>query len=432
MLARLVAPVALAALLGCDASGNGYRQTGPGLDLYSNETPAATRNLSLYFNQLCAQAGMAAMLDGQPTCQGGFDANEYRLLVQTAFNDIDLRCDRYLAWIDNKRAERLAVSGGLNAVQTLLGGVMGVAGASSDSLTYLTLAFGFANSIYDVSNTSTLMALEPSTVKTIVYERRLAFRRAASEAPITNRPAAVYAMRNYLAICTPQTIVLDVNTFSRAALGGEGVDLDARAREQFDTLPGGAPLTAQAPAIVDNGLVPPPAALCPGCPAFFVEPGRRSTADLLAGQTGLCVAPDGRVGRETEDAIAIFEETILVGDPSGLDFQADGLVSDDEFVKLREQGCRNGEREVFRNYFEATQYRVDDNREVLIGDLNRLYPNRPQLSLDTPLTDETLRGRIGDAARALVAADELTAAPPEGQMTFKLDQAIGLRGAPLE
>lgn len=393
--------------LACNGpASNGFAE-GPGADLYSADMPAASRNLINYLNELCLQSGTAVPSGDGYVCAG----ESYPLLTQTGFNDIDRRCDHYLGWIDRKRTEKLAYKSGLGATQALVGGVLGTSGAAADTLAYVTQAFGFANTIYDAANTSMLMTLEASTIKTIVYERRLAFRKAAATLPISNRPAMIYVLRNYLAICTPQTILLDVNTFSRDAILGNPPDIEASTREQLSAV---GPLTSTAPATSTGNLVNPPISLCPDRAKLFDNPVVFSCEQLKAAQTALCVSPDLKVGSSTMASLRMFE--------SDATSNHDGLLSFDEFGRLTGVGCKPEDLSSFRNYYERSALATDATRDPLIKALNAQFPNTGEVPVGALPSNAAFRAKLAEAAAAY--ASELISAPPNGQLTPELFQVI--------
>ena len=243
MLRRIFFIITLCLVAGCTpALGN----RGIGQDLYSSQTSLATNNIASYFGELCNQTHLQ---------RSGTSAHcsDYSMLVQAGFNDIDGRCDHYLAWIDTKRAEAGRVHSSLVALGSAATRVLTIASASTDTIAYVAQALGLTSSLYDAFNNSMLMGLESSTIKRIVYERRLEFRRQFMQVTFSKSPEMVFALRGYLRICTPQTIVLDANTYALAAASGiapqslaDSVQQEVDAISAFKS--GKGPATARFPA----------------------------------------------------------------------------------------------------------------------------------------------------------------------------------------
>lgn len=211
-----------------------FLTVGPGVALHDSQPASAdetarerlqrdTADIETYFAELCKQLGEAA------DCYENHQTPNWRALVHTGYNDIDLRCDRYLNWVDRKRSEERFANTGTVALSGLLGGVLGIAAPGTAALAYLPLVFDFTQDVYSAYQTAILFGLESSTVKSIVNQRRYQHREQFKAVQIVDRPSAIYAMREYLMICTPQSIVQDVNTYSRRAAveGGNAAQTDA-------------------------------------------------------------------------------------------------------------------------------------------------------------------------------------------------------------
>lgn len=360
-----------------------YEDRGTGQELYSRQTPVATNNLASYFYELCAQANL--IQSGSPaTC------SDYPTLVQVGFNDIDLRCDRYLAWIDNKRTEAVRVKSSLAAVGIAVTGILATAKAGTDSIAYVAEALGLANALYDAYSNTLLLGLESSTIKRIVYERRLEFRRQFSKVSFFRTPEMVFALRGYLRICTPQTIILDANTYALAvASGTQPQSLAASVQQEIDAIAAGqAPLQPQTSAgqKVDRGKV-----TCAECDKLF-PPGSGYTTDRIkAAQTALCLEADGKVGEGTLSAVQHYRTTQRS--------DATGVVRDAEYSDILTEGCKAGDREKgIRNFYEAVMSRNPNELPTFAKNLNKLLPAAPQLDPNkVTFNSEDLRRKVVDA-----------------------------------
>src|SRR5258708_6576518 len=97
--------VGLAMLLsGCDTTEDSrYFRYGIGTDLYTAEISQTTQYQDIYLTELCRQA-LPVLSASEGMCLGGVtDTNGWNLIVQAGLNDVDRRCDSYLAWLDDRR-----------------------------------------------------------------------------------------------------------------------------------------------------------------------------------------------------------------------------------------------------------------------------------------------------------------------------------------
>ena len=392
MIAARIAPLLLAALVlaGCDpVQDRAFRTEGPGVELNSPGTSDRTKALNSYFNELCQQADLVGT--AKPEACRTLQARDWRALVFTGFNDIDARCDGYLNWLDQKRAERLLVDEGTIAVGALVGGVLGVAAPGTQALNYLALAFGFSQAVYSAYHESILLGIEPSTVKQIVYERRAQFRQEARKIGFEFKPDAVYALRSYLRICMPQTIILNVNEYSRASLAGGNPAAD----DTGQALKGFAEPAKPNDRIDerDNRTAPP---TTPEAEKLFTsEVEGASDAMVIDVQRRLCVQKrqngayvvengvpvsgvDGKVGPQTYAGLWVAEDYL-----SRFGQQRDAIVRDErvnsqEYITLTNGqtfGCGGG---YFRNYVENATFTqrngaVTTGEREFVADLYAVY-----------------------------------------------------------
>lgn len=323
----------------CDpARDRAFRIDGAGLDLHNSLTDKTTANLKRYFESLCTQAGYASN-----TCvPAPADSSEaiWSLLVETGYNDIDVRCDQYLTWIDEKRSQRIFVEGSSTALGALLGGVLGVAGAGAPTIAYTALALGFTRSVYDSYNSSILIGLEGSTIKEIVNRQRVEHRTRFAKSKYQTRPQAVFALRRYLTFCTPQSILTDVNVFSRDAASGRATRVKDNAVVAAAIIPG-----------PDDPALPPGRGdvETPENVALIFEGPNFSETDVRTVQIGACITDDGKVGDDTKAAVQIIEQTL--GDGS----DGNGKLKDTEWAQVEADllaGCPAN----LRNFFEVATY----------------------------------------------------------------------------
>lgn len=392
---------ALLLLAACDpARQQRLRTVGPGLELADPGMEARTRALGLYFDQLCRQAGVVAPAAPPGACPtGSLNAPQWRRVVDAGYNDIDRRCDEYLAWIDEQRTRLLLVNEGITALSGLLGGVLGLAAPQTLAINYATLALGFTGSLYNAYQNLALLGIESSTIKTIVIERRLEFRGQFRDAPYASKPDAVYALRSYLRLCTPQEITLDINTYSRDVVSGRAPEPERRLRMMREAI---GPVAAETPA--DRASARRAAAAPPG---FRAPTGGYGPEELRTIQRALCLEPDGVFGPRTRAGVELFESARAGTDPdAAARALMNGEIDDVEFDVLADAVCDAGR---YENYFESDTFA--DNPELRAGFADLLNerlavpeagaPALPPLPLDVDFGDAAFRERVAEARRRL-------------------------------
>jgi hypothetical protein len=275
----LAACVLSVAVAGCN--------TGIGPDLYSPDMAQATRNLEAYLGYLCEQADISLA----PQCPDGMGRSGWSLVVATGMNDIDRRCDEYLAWIDAQRVRRQFVGTEFGHIRTLVSGIFGIVGTAPGTVAIVGLALGFAQDTYNAFYNRIVFEIEGSTVETIVIGRRLDFREQFADGGVSFKPDAVKVLRDYLRICTPYAIKMSVNTYSRSRVTGEVPIQEQETRRLRESL-----LTAE----IKDATVPIPP---PPPPPVTVLPTRFGSfeesllpRDIEDFQRAACVPPTGDLG----------------------------------------------------------------------------------------------------------------------------------------
>jgi hypothetical protein len=221
--------IALAVLVsGCDTTDSRYFRYGIGTDLYSDDIVQTTQFQDIYLTELCRQA-LPVLSSSEGQCLSGVaGSNGWNLIVQAGFNDVDRRCDSYLAWLDDRRRTNNAVLKELGDVTVASQAIMNVAGVSANPITLVGLAFGLAANTFTNVNSRLLLEVDKTTVQTLVLRRRDDYRLRLRSINVDNRPAAIHALRSYLNICTPFAIETDINsTITVFQVGGAGA-LDSR------------------------------------------------------------------------------------------------------------------------------------------------------------------------------------------------------------
>src|SRR6476619_1706477 len=105
----IVAAVGLALLcVGCNTDGT-YLREGVGTEVATTDIVSVTNIQEIYFGEICRQAGLSVRqgADGVVLCdEAGLPPAAWGIFVQAGMNDIDRRCDAYLAWLDDRRRWR--------------------------------------------------------------------------------------------------------------------------------------------------------------------------------------------------------------------------------------------------------------------------------------------------------------------------------------
>ena len=389
----IVASTLLAVLTsGCGPGDSQRRSFGVGTELYSAQMRSQTDSQNRYFDLLCEQAGLVPRGSGCNT--SGLNPGAWAQLVATGYNDIDARCDGYLAWLEAQRQNRLFANQTFSAATGLLGSLS--AAEPTRALGAATLALGLGSNVYNAYSDSLMMGLESSTIKTIVMQRRTDFRRAFADARIQSRPDAVYALRNYLMICTPMTITMDVNVHSRDAIVGA----QSRRAQDLEALRGAigtGPRQPDQPAVAS---VRPPVPIDTQAQQAFDFPAGQNELRTLQGifciDSGL-----GNVGPRTRHNIELAKGSEQI---AGVAQPDNPRITRPEFAELQGPTGRQCDTTLFRNVYENLAF--GDNvaeRQGFIDLLRRvLGDQRPPAGAS--FADDRTRQAIG-AARELCGLD---------------------------
>lgn len=198
---RSIASAVLAlSLAACDpVTDRRYMNEGAGVDFYTSDRANQVELLNQYIVFVCAQVGPDCVVNS-PT------------FVQAGMNDIDLRCDGFLTWLDARRRDKEPILAELSAINTAVHAIMTVTGSSPKSLDIVTAAFGLASATYNNWNSRLLISINQSTVQEVVYKSQGQFREKIKNYSIPDQPTAIYLLRNYLRLCMPITIEAAINT----------------------------------------------------------------------------------------------------------------------------------------------------------------------------------------------------------------------------
>jgi hypothetical protein len=209
----VAACVGLALLVsGCGTLDDRYTREGVGTDLYTPELPDSARLQEIYVGYICQQAGLSyEQIEGGLVCREPPVTQNWQVFVQAGMNDIDRRCDGYLTWPDNRRRWEGPIHQEILDTQAGTLAILTATAASPTAIAVVAAAFGLAAHSFTNFNSRLLYEVEKSTVQTVVLTRQQQYREGLPQV-IDNRPAAIYALRQYLRFCMPMTIETQINT----------------------------------------------------------------------------------------------------------------------------------------------------------------------------------------------------------------------------
>ncbi|NEH49584.1 hypothetical protein GR210_12405 [Rhizobium leguminosarum] len=136
---------------------------------------------------------------------------EWAIFVQMGLYDIDQRCDGFLDTLYYKEKTNGPLLAQIAETNTFTRGVMTAAGASNASFQMVAAAFDFAGSSFRNSRQGLLEALDPTTVKAIVFKRQKEIKQEIAAHQIGSMPEALHALRAYLRVCMPFAIEMEAN-----------------------------------------------------------------------------------------------------------------------------------------------------------------------------------------------------------------------------
>ncbi|WP_306145695.1 hypothetical protein [Roseibium sp. MMSF_3412] len=393
------------AVSGCGETAFDYRTgAGIGADLYSPGMERATQQLHQYIGFLCQQAEFSSFSpENARACLHRVEqSGNWSIIVHTGFNDIDRRCDDYLAWMEQARLRRDFGVSQLNAISNLTNAILlATTPASAKAIGIVGLAFGYSQKLFTDIHTLINLGIENSTIKTIVSERRMAFRQKFSDTKFTYKPNVIHTLRSYLRICMPYTITMDVNTYARATATGT----TELVRKLDDPAQIAASLARTTPLKPEQEFgTGRPKGLGPvsgkDFDKVFKNPANYEKQDLKLVQEAMCVQgyKPGIVDDPTINAIKIFEDTPFRSD-NFPDFRkplSNGKLDDFEVEFLTSWGTCDTSK--YKNIFERVWFELvtDEERKKrtkgMIGLMNRSFD--PDLDVDLDLNNADLRNAI--------------------------------------
>jgi hypothetical protein len=334
--------VGLALLVGgCDyTTDSRYFRYGIGTDLYSEDIVQTTQFQDIYLNELCRQA-LPVISTSETACLNGVPGSSgWNMIVQAGLNDVDRRCDSYLAWLDDRRRTNSAVLKELGDITVATQAIMRVSGVSANPITLAGLAFGLAANTFTNINSRLLLEVDKTTVQTLVLRRRNDYRLQLQRIRVESRPAAVHALRSYLNICTPFTIETDINSTITVFQVGGSAALDRQPLVNAETVRG---------TIVERAHDPMPERKFPKGPSV-------AAAFITNVQLALCVPTvDGVAGGSTLSAVRDYLQAIPKPVPTPIDPTSTALRSVLQKAITEVRDCN---AQGFKSAFEVGRYGV--------------------------------------------------------------------------
>jgi hypothetical protein len=197
---------------GCSTLDERYTREGAGTDLYVPELADSARLQEIYVGYICQQAALSyEQIDGVLICREPALTVNWQVFVQAGMNDIDRRCDGYLTWLDNRRRWEGPIHQEILDTQATTLAILAATAVGPNPIAIVAAAFGLAAHSFTNFNSRLLFEVEKSTVQSVVLTRQQKYRETLPTV-IDNRPAAIYALRQYLRLCMPMTIETQINT----------------------------------------------------------------------------------------------------------------------------------------------------------------------------------------------------------------------------
>ena len=387
-----------------------YMREGIGTDLYWDGLANTTELQNTYLSYICAQAISPAARSGDAAACGflSLAPREWGLLVQAGMNDIDLRCDSYLAWLHDKRASREPFLKQLAAMGGATAGILKATDQSALSIALAGIAFGLAADTFTNIDMRLLNGVDYTTVQSVVRGNRSIFRGNNLSVVIDNRPAAIYVLRSYLTLCMPSSIEMSINNtinvFQRG--GAEALREPAISLRMPVATSGTSAAVRTATSRVNEqsqlGTIKIDEAYRDYLDAF--NPRLHSRTYVEGVLSALCVAPgDFKSTAKVKALIGAYEAGLHQGSSRA---RANGLLDGDEMSKLNVMGpCPAA----YRNAYERTNLRSAAQQRAFIQALNR-FPDGGTVPDTTPLSGDrnsSLRKKIEAVRRALQMQDPL-------------------------
>jgi len=384
---------------GCDpVAENKLFREGVGTDLSRPDIAAVTRSQDIYIGYICQQAGLDVVRSGDAVrcSDDSVGSRNWALIVQAGMNDIDQRCDAYLAWLDDRRRSRAPILNQITAISTATQSIARFSGVEGNSLSIVAEAFGIASHTFNNLNSRLILEVNHSTVQSVVVNRRNEYRIGMGATRIDNRPAAIHALRSYLNICMPFTIEMEINTTITAFQFGGPSALDRPPPNSPDTVRGS--MAAVIPREQISRPKRPELKRDEELAKIFdnYNPAVHDAAYLRRIQDSLCAPQNefGKPGPVTMGLVRIFESAYRYRQGTA-PARRNGKLDDDEISEIRSQGPCAGS--IGRNYFERRTFTDDElGKRALSGLITNLKKYEAGRDLQPNATLAEMRAAIGN------------------------------------
>lgn len=437
----IVAFVCLGLLLaGCDPNRDArYFREGIGTDLYWDGLPAATQLQDVYLANICSQAiSPTARSVDTFSCDGlPLTPRNWGLLVQAGMNDIDLRCDAYLAWLYDRKSSKepflkeLAVLGGATAA------ILKATEVSSTPIALTAIAFGLAADTFTNMDSRLVNAVDYSTAGSVVRDNRTTFRANNLSLVIDNRPAAIYVLRSYLSICVPDTIEMSINNtlvvYHRA--GPDALRVPPIALRTAPATGGTSAAVRGGPITAEQTIGRPDRSEIVVHKEFAqildpYDPKVHSAPYVESIQRALCVPKGeiGKIGPNTRALIGIYQATKAATNPSA---KTNGKLNSKEIEEVLGLGsCTtddSGQPTGPQNYFERMTFKNNPTGQKALADfIDAIKKLQGGTQKVTGTSLDTSRKRIEEVRGLLQTSAQLTKLPAalRDQVTSDLYVAV--------
>ena len=413
----------LLATAGCDPlQEKQYLRDGIGTDLGRSEMANTTALLTQYIGYICKQAGLELIPDEPAaSCSDrGFTQPQWVQFVKAGMNDIDVRCDAYLAWLDNRRRSAEPLLRQIGDMGKATGSILDATGVGPHPMNIVGIAFGMAANTFTNVNSRLLLEVNQATVQSVVHKGQEEFRYRKDYTNTFNRSDAIYHLRSYLRLCMPFTIETDINTTVAIVkrVGPQSLENNPLIAPETDAPE--LPVSSRPPAMVTASTQtqeprtpnPKPVAKSRPLPkgdAAFAQifkdynPQEFPPSTVEKIYKVLCVprAERARGGEIVRKHIEIWEQAETAP------------VIVDGFVDKQERDLLIGKSDCpiasVRNSYERQRFRdgVETDVAEVIDLLNRLpddkLPGRGLLPTNLGLNDPRMRARIAQVRKALAA-----------------------------
>jgi hypothetical protein len=267
--ARAVAAACIGFLLaaaGCTSIDGVYIREGIGTSLGTADLPEVSNLQDIYVGEICRQAGLSVLVqpNGIVVCdEVVMRPAEWVTFVQAGMNDIDRRCDAYLAWLDNKRRWREPIIKQFHDTSAATAAILGLSAVSPQTIAIVATVFGFAQNSFTNFHSRLITEVDHSVVQTVVLDNQNNFRAKVASVAVNNRPAAIYLLRNYLRICMPFSIEMSINNTMTVFHRG-GAEALVRSEPMLTRAPRVAQMTAAATTAAPPRRADQPIVVTPG------------------------------------------------------------------------------------------------------------------------------------------------------------------------